>query len=201
MTDPNQGQGPSWYTGGNDDATAGGYPANSAGQPSGGDPRYDHSQTAAQAGGYGLHPPQHPPAQAPSAQGFSPHGYSAQSYPPHGYSPQGYPPQGHAPHGYAPPGYGYYSPTPGSDELHRLSFEREQRAQQHATTAVVLGIIGLFTLPVILGPLAIWQASKARSLGHQATAGLVLGWIALLWGFTGWLFFAFFMMIGVILAF
>lgn len=182
MTEPNQGQGqrPRWYSGGNDDAAGGGYRGNSGEQPNGGSAGYDHSQTAAQAGGFGMGPAQYPPTQ---------------------YPPAGYPPQGYSPHEYAPPGYGYYSPTPGSDELRRLSFEREQRAQQHATTAVVLGIIGLFTLPVILGPIAIWQASKARSLGHQATAGMVLGWVALVWGFTGWLMGAFFLLIGVVLAF
>lgn len=181
MTEPNQGQRPSWYSGGNDDAAAGSPPENPGGQPLGGSTGSDHSQTAAQAGGYGIRPPQHPPAHHPSASN--------------------YPSPAYTPHGYAPAGYGYHSPTPGTDELNRVAFEREQQAQQYATTAVILGIVGLFTLPVLLGPLAIWQASKARSLGNQATAGLVLGWIALIWGFTGWLMLMLFMLIGFVLAF
>lgn len=182
MTDHHhrRGQRPGWYSEGHNEAPTGA-PHTSGSQPHGSDPRFDHSQSAAQAGGYGLGGSNHPPS----------------NYPPHA----GYPPRGHGSPGYAPPGYGYYSPTPGTDELHRLSFEREQRAQQHATIAIVLGLVGLFTLPIILGPLAIWQASKARSLGGQATAGLVLGWIALIWGFSGWLFFVFFVMLGVVIAF
>lgn len=175
-----RGQRPGWYSGGNDDAATSG-PHNSGERPYGSDRGYDHSQTAAQAGGFG-------------AGGSN---YPAQNYPPH----SGYPPQGYESPGYAPPGYGYHSPTPGTDELHRLSYEREQRGQQHANTAIVLGLIGLFTLPVILGPLAIWQASKARSLGSQATGGMVLGWIALIWGFSGWLFFVFSIMLGLAIVF
>lgn len=56
------------------------------------------------------------------------------------------------------------------------------RAQSAATVALVLSIIGFFTMPFILGPLAIWQASRARRLGHAATAGWALGWICTLWG-------------------
>jgi len=53
-----------------------------------------------------------------------------------------------------------------------------------AVASLVLGIVGLFACQIILGPLAIWQASKARyamtsdpSLGGEglATAGKILG--------------------------
>lgn len=56
------------------------------------------------------------------------------------------------------------------------------QAQSAATTSLVLAIIGFFTLPFILGPLAIWQSSKARRLGHAATPGRILGWVCTLWG-------------------
>lgn len=56
------------------------------------------------------------------------------------------------------------------------------RAQSAATAALVLSIIGFFTAPFVLGPLAICQASRARRLGHESTPGLVLGWICTLWG-------------------
>ena len=149
-------------TAGNGGRSPGWYSSGNAHDPASG----GHPHTAAEAGGFGVRPP----AQHPSP----------------GYSPQGYSAPGYSQPGYAPPGYGYYSPTPGTDELEHWAFQREQKARQHATSAVVLAIIGFFTLPIILGPLAIWQASKARSLGHRATAGLVLGWVVLVWAFTGW---------------
>lgn len=60
-----------------------------------------------------------------------------------------------------------------------------------AVASLVLGIIGVVFCGVILGPLAIWQASTARSTisrdpmyggGGLAIAGLVLGIIALVMG-------------------
>lgn len=79
-------------------------------------------------------------------------------------------------------GYFGYSPTPGTDELNRMHSIEADQAQSAATVALVLSIIGFFTMPFILGPLAIWQASKARRLGHAATVSWVLGWVCTLWG-------------------
>lgn len=56
------------------------------------------------------------------------------------------------------------------------------RAQTSATAALILGGVGVFTLPIILGPLAIWQANRARAGGEPATAGLILGWITTIYG-------------------
>ena len=50
------------------------------------------------------------------------------------------------------------------------------------TTSLVLGIIGIFFLGIILGPLAIMQANKAERLGERSSAGRVLGWIATIFG-------------------
>ncbi|MBJ2120151.1 DUF4190 domain-containing protein [Arthrobacter sp. MSA 4-2] len=50
--------------------------------------------------------------------------------------------------------------------------------EKAARTSLILGIIGLFVLGIVLGPLAIMQAKKAERLGSKATAGMVLGWIA-----------------------
>lgn len=109
----------------------------------------------------------------PSAAEAGRYGVPQPGYPPYGYTYPGHP-------GYAPtPGY---SPTPGTDELNRMHRVEADRAQSAATAALVLSIIGFFTMPFVLGPLAIWQASKARRLGHAATAGWVLGWICTLWG-------------------
>lgn len=48
--------------------------------------------------------------------------------------------------------------------------------------SLILGIVGLFVLGIVLGPLAIMQSRKAERLGHKATAGMVLGWIATIGG-------------------
>lgn len=95
-----------------------------------------------------------------------------------GYPPYGYPQSAYSNHTWL----SGYSPTPGTDELNRMHNVDADRAQSAATAALVLSIIGFFTAPFVLGPLAIWQASRARRLGHESTPGLVLGWICTLWG-------------------
>ncbi|MHA7178642.1 hypothetical protein ACX80J_00855 [Arthrobacter sp. MDB2-24] len=55
-------------------------------------------------------------------------------------------------------------------------------ASKAKTTSLVLGIVGLFILGIILGPLAIMQANKAERLGERATAGKVLGYICTIFG-------------------
>lgn len=49
----------------------------------------------------------------------------------------------------------------------------------HRSNATVFGIIGLFVLGIVFGPLAIAQANKAEVFGVRATAGKVLGAISL----------------------
>lgn len=53
---------------------------------------------------------------------------------------------------------------------------------QHAQSALVLGILGLFVLGLIFGPMATRQASKAERLGHPAGAGRTLGTVATVFG-------------------
>ncbi|PFG39749.1 hypothetical protein ATJ97_2262 [Georgenia soli] len=65
----------------------------------------------------------------------------------------------------APPAYGYDA-TP-------------QEAKSAATLSWVFGILGILLLPIVFGPLALWQAKKAERLGASATAGKVLGWISI----------------------
>lgn len=50
--------------------------------------------------------------------------------------------------------------------------------QKFKETSLIFGIIGLFVLGFVFGPLAIIHAGKAEERGHPATAGKVLGWIA-----------------------
>lgn len=59
------------------------------------------------------------------------------------------------------------------------------QGEGHKRNSVILGVIGLFLLGIVLGPLALWQAGKAEALGVKATAGKVLGWIDLVFGALG----------------
>ncbi|MCU1574922.1 MAG: hypothetical protein JWO93_3004 [Micrococcaceae bacterium] len=61
-------------------------------------------------------------------------------------------------------------------------------ASKAKTISLVLGIIGLFLLGIVLGPIAIMQANKAERLGERATAGKVLGWICTIFGIIGVIF-------------
>ena len=92
---------------------------------------------------------------------------SGQQYPQGQYGPPSYD-QGQYPQGgYAPQygGYGYPSPL-------------QYQGQQMAQTSMILGIISLFALGIILGPLAISKANKAeREFNTPATVGKVTGWI------------------------
>ncbi len=51
------------------------------------------------------------------------------------------------------------------------------QGMNHRSTATIFGVLGIFVLGIVFGPLAIVQASKAEALGVKATAGKVLGWI------------------------
>lgn len=55
-------------------------------------------------------------------------------------------------------------------------------ADKAAQMSLIFGILGLFIVGIVFGPLAIWQASKAEKLHKPATAGKVLGWIGLILG-------------------
>jgi uncharacterized Tic20 family protein len=70
---------------------------------------------------------------------------------------------GHVPA--APPAYGYDATS--------------QEANSAATMSLVFGILAVVLLPIVFGPLAVWQAKKAERLGKPATAGKVLGWIGI----------------------
>lgn len=75
----------------------------------------------------------------------------------------------------APPSGGQYSGTPSD-----APFQRDyMQGMSHRSTSTIFGVIGLFILGIVFGPLALVQANKAEALGVKATAGKVLGWIAL----------------------
>jgi uncharacterized Tic20 family protein len=69
----------------------------------------------------------------------------------------------------------YGEPTPGYSNA--APSEARIQGEKHAQNSLVFGIVGLFVLGVVLGPLALVQAKKAEELHVSATAGKVLGWV------------------------
>jgi hypothetical protein len=120
---------------------------------------------------------QRPPMQPPGYQG----GYEQGQQPAHqnGYQ-QGQQPahQNGYQQGQYPVYQGGYQPGPGFGP-------GPAQGESHKRNSVIMGVVGLFILGIVLGPLAIWQASKAEALGVKATAGKVLGWIDLVFGVLG----------------
>lgn len=53
------------------------------------------------------------------------------------------------------------------------------QGMKHARLAAVFGVIGIFSLGVVFGPLAIMQAKKAEAFGVAAQDGKVLGWVGI----------------------
>ena len=119
-------------------------------------------------------PGAYPSQAAPQQYGNYPQqgGYPQQA----GYQQQGgYPQQGAPPPPYPP--QVVYSP-------------QKAEADKAEQMALLFGILGLFILGVVFGPLAITQANKAEKAGGDATAGKVLGWIGLILGALAVLFIA-----------
>ena len=75
---------------------------------------------------------------------------------------------------------------------------QQVEAEKASQVSLICGILGLFFLGIILGPIAIVQANKAEKLGKAATAGKVLGWIDTIFGVIAII--VFFMMIAGIFA-
>ncbi|MCM3662198.1 hypothetical protein M3148_14530 [Georgenia satyanarayanai] len=73
-------------------------------------------------------------------------------------------------------------PVYRGDPVHTTYSPDAMLADKAAQASLIFGIIGVFFAGVVFGPLAIWQASKAEKMNKPATAGKVLGWIALVWG-------------------
>ena len=85
------------------------------------------------------------------------------------------------------PGYGYPMVHPEGAQL--------------AQTSMILGIISLFVVGIILGPIAIVKANRAeREFNTSATVGKVTGWIGTILGALWFLYiiFVFLMVFAVI---
>lgn len=50
---------------------------------------------------------------------------------------------------------------------------------RHARLATVFGLLSIFSLGILFGPLAIVQAKKAEAFGVPASEGKVLGWVGI----------------------
>ena len=72
-------------------------------------------------------------------------------------------------------------PQPGQPFQAQNSPE-QMRGQQLAQTSMILGILSLFVVGVILGPIAIVKAKQAERLNTAATVGKVTGWIGTILG-------------------
>jgi hypothetical protein len=55
------------------------------------------------------------------------------------------------------------------------------QGEKYKEKSLIFGIVGIFFLGVVFGPLAIINANKAEAMHHSATPGKVLGWIATIW--------------------
>lgn len=185
MTEDRHSDRPSWYTGA---PNTGASEAGSPEAPAPGGPA-SRPRTAAEAGGYGIGP-----SHGRGHANFRPS--PAYDRPRYG---SGYDNGFGSPYGPGSYDSGHHSYTPGADSLEAMALERERRAREHANTALILGMVGLFVLGFILGPMAIWQAAKARSMGYDSAAPMVLGVVTTVWAFSGWWIF-FFIIIGIIAA-
>lgn len=100
-----------------------------------------------------------------------------------------------APTAYPPPGATAPYGMPG--RLIGLKTPEAENAEKTALTFGLISLIGgvIFFLPLYLGIVAIIYGNKAKRLGGDATAGLVLGWISLSLGLLAILVIAFFVIV------
>lgn len=61
-----------------------------------------------------------------------------------------------------------------------LSPEQLRAGDKAQQLSLVFGVLAFTTLPLLFGPLAIWQGNKAEALDRYGNAGRVLGWIAII---------------------
>lgn len=85
------------------------------------------------------------------------------------------------PPGYQQPPPGYQMPPPGYVAQPPMTPEQAE-GRKAADNALVLGILSLFFVGFVLGPIAISKANRAAKFGVDATAGQVTGWIGAIIG-------------------
>lgn len=92
------------------------------------------------------------------------------------------------------PSYPAGQPAAGPQGFYLTQSPQQVEADKASQMSLIFGILGLFFLGIVFGPIAIVQANKAEKLGRAATAGKVLGWIAAIGGVIGLIVFV--VMIG-----
>ncbi len=77
-----------------------------------------------------------------------------------------------------PGGYG----QPGGYQPNAQVNPDMARGAQLAQTSMILGILSLFVVGIVLGPIAIVKAKQAEKLGGDAKVGKITGWIGAILG-------------------
>lgn len=138
-------------------------------------PSNDEPTNPYTSGGYSSQDQPKSPYQSPQFNGQQ---YQGQPY-------QGQPYQGQNQQ-YAQPGY----PYPGYPMMH-------PEGAQLAQTSMIFGILSLFLLGLIFGPIAIVKANRAeREFNTSATVGKVTGWIGTIFASFIVLYFVFIIVVG-----
>ncbi|MHC6177813.1 hypothetical protein [Glutamicibacter sp. X7] len=87
---------------------------------------------------------------------------------------------------------GYYQPGAQQPYPGYINTPQQLEGAQLAQTSMILGIISLFVVGIILGPIAIVKANRAeREFNTAATVGKVTGWIGTIFGILGALYIVF----------
>ena len=94
-------------------------------------------------------------------------------------------------------GYGSQYGAPVAPAAPMQYSQQSVDADKAVTLSLVFGILGVVLMPIIFGPLALWQSGKAERLGKPATAGKVLGWIGTILGILGVIALILFVVLGV----
>ena len=81
----------------------------------------------------------------------------------------------------------YNAPPPGYGQQPYSHNPMQAQGQQLAQTSMILGILSLFVVGFVLGPLAISKAKKAEAMGADANVGKITGWIGLVLGILGFI--------------
>jgi hypothetical protein len=71
---------------------------------------------------------------------------------------------------------------PAAKSRESLTPEQLRAGDKAQQLSVVFGVLSFVTLPLLFGPLAIWQGNKAESFDRYGNAGRTLGWIATVLG-------------------
>lgn len=96
----------------------------------------------------------------------------------------GYPQQGYQ-QGYPQQGYNAYPPQ----------FQEKNEGQKRVDLALILGILGFFFMPLILGVIALMVAKQGEELGADARIATIISWVDIIMGALGALFIAMFFLL------